>query len=377
MLVATGASPLGIGTDIGGSVRIPALNCGVVGFKPTSQRMSSSGIAAKKGDGEGPQGQYHVVPAAGPLARCVADCDLAMQLWCNSMSNTDTTIPPQPWASQVKETRRLRFGVIRYDGFFPACTAVERAVDIAVEGLQRDGHEVVDFCSDGYNLSWNGETFSKLMQAEGNLHSLVASVDGERLHKYYSFFYLNSQIPRPVRWILGKILGLLGKTRVQKIMEGGYALDARSYMEAIHERDEHKRRMVARMQEMGIDALLCAQMGVPAMLHGKCSRINIACSYTFLFNNVHFPAGNVPVTYVDEDEQHYDTPCERFADTFEAFTKENMVASAGLPVGVQVATLPFRDELCLRAMLEVERAVAQQMVKPTLSRDTAMLKAVV
>jgi fatty acid amide hydrolase len=46
VLVSTGAVPLAIGTDIGGSIRIPAHNCGVVGFKPTPSRMSKKGCVA-------------------------------------------------------------------------------------------------------------------------------------------------------------------------------------------------------------------------------------------------------------------------------------------------------------------------------------------
>lgn len=47
-VVGFGASPIGIGTDIGGSIRIPASYCGVYGLKPTPQRMSGLGVTVPR-----------------------------------------------------------------------------------------------------------------------------------------------------------------------------------------------------------------------------------------------------------------------------------------------------------------------------------------
>ena len=65
-LVAARGSPLGLGTDIGGSIRIPAVFCGIAGFKPTA------GLAAglDRGDGE-------TQPAAVAVAPADTDLDLA------------------------------------------------------------------------------------------------------------------------------------------------------------------------------------------------------------------------------------------------------------------------------------------------------------
>jgi len=67
--VATGAASLAIGTDIGGSIRIPAAFCGIVGFKPTQDR------APKR-----PGSHRGVLSREGPMARTVLDCIHAIHL---------------------------------------------------------------------------------------------------------------------------------------------------------------------------------------------------------------------------------------------------------------------------------------------------------
>lgn len=64
--VASRMAPAGIGSDTGGSVRVPAALCGVVGFRPTTGRWSQQGIVPIS----------HTRDTAGPLARSVADCAL-------------------------------------------------------------------------------------------------------------------------------------------------------------------------------------------------------------------------------------------------------------------------------------------------------------
>lgn len=98
-LVAARASPLGIGTDIGGSIRIPAHFCGVFGFKPTPDRISNRGVAVPR-PGNRPSGQIAVKSTAGPFGRSVADLRLVMRAWLagGGMSDSDVTIPRAGWA---------------------------------------------------------------------------------------------------------------------------------------------------------------------------------------------------------------------------------------------------------------------------------------
>jgi fatty acid amide hydrolase len=72
-LIAAGGSVLGLGSDMGGSIRLPAHACGVHGIKPTSGRLTMAGLAVLY------TGQEAILAQPGPLARNVADLELAMQ----------------------------------------------------------------------------------------------------------------------------------------------------------------------------------------------------------------------------------------------------------------------------------------------------------
>ena len=80
-LVASRCVPIAIGTDVGGSVRIPATFTGTVGFKPTSNRISHKGYkTGSTSDFDYYVGHYR--PAIGPMAKSVRDCVEFFKIQC-------------------------------------------------------------------------------------------------------------------------------------------------------------------------------------------------------------------------------------------------------------------------------------------------------
>uniref|UniRef100_A0A4W5RAS6 Fatty acid amide hydrolase n=1 Tax=Hucho hucho TaxID=62062 RepID=A0A4W5RAS6_9TELE len=95
-LIGGGGSVLGMGSDIGGSIRIPSSFCGICGFKPTANRLSSRGATSCS------RGQKSVLSSFGPMARDVDSLALCMQaLLCDHMFRLDPTVPPIPFNQQV------------------------------------------------------------------------------------------------------------------------------------------------------------------------------------------------------------------------------------------------------------------------------------
>lgn len=145
-LVAMGCVPLAMGSDVGGSARIPAAFCGVVGFKPTSTRVTKKGSMSPSKDNK--QGKSVVITAVvGPLARTVDDCALFMRAVCvPEMFAGDPSIPPLPFRTEEYEaTGPLRFGYYQTDGWFEPCATAKRAVAETVAALTKAGHECVPF----------------------------------------------------------------------------------------------------------------------------------------------------------------------------------------------------------------------------------------
>jgi len=128
--VAARFAPAGIGTDTGGSTRIPAALCGVVGFRPTVGRYAGTGTLA---------GVREVVPIAhtrdtpGPIARSAADVALL-----------DAVITGEPLALPRVDLNGLRLGVARRSFFADLDPAVEEAVDEALRRLRDRGAILVE-----------------------------------------------------------------------------------------------------------------------------------------------------------------------------------------------------------------------------------------
>jgi fatty acid amide hydrolase len=78
-LVASKCVPLGIGTDIGGSLRFPSTFCGIYGFKPTTNRLTRMGIAACRTNGF--ESFKHLIEVSGPLTTSVDDLVIGLKVF--------------------------------------------------------------------------------------------------------------------------------------------------------------------------------------------------------------------------------------------------------------------------------------------------------
>lgn len=154
-LVAMRGSVLGIGTDIAGSIRIPALCCGVVGFKPSVGRVPYGGqLSGARPGGTG------IAPVAGPLCHTVRDAELLLKVVFNSnaadLDNDVLGVPFRPYQFQPV----LTIGVMPEDPSFPLHPPIQRTLQAAVKKLIAAGHNVVDLSgqlpslSDAKDVAW-------------------------------------------------------------------------------------------------------------------------------------------------------------------------------------------------------------------------------
>ncbi len=138
--VATGMVPLAQGSDAGGSIRIPAACCGIVGYKPSFGRIPNTGA---------PNAFCSHTPFvhAGPLARTVRDAALMAQVMSGPHDDDPFSLPHDGMnllAALQQDARSLQLGYSRNLGVFAVEPAVAHVVDECVAELQRSGLRIDD-----------------------------------------------------------------------------------------------------------------------------------------------------------------------------------------------------------------------------------------
>lgn len=141
-LAAMRGSVLGVGTDVGGSIRIPAMCNGVYGIKPSSGRVPYVGQENGTRDGSGSVG---LVASAGPIAGSLRDCELFLKTVGEARPwERDPETVFGGWEGQGGILDRVTLGVIRRDGVVEPLPPVAKVLDETVEMLRAQGVEVVE-----------------------------------------------------------------------------------------------------------------------------------------------------------------------------------------------------------------------------------------
>jgi amidase len=209
-LLAMGGSALGLGTDAGGSVRIPAAMCGVVGYKPSAYRIPIDG---QKILGKGVIGITSLgMPAvSGFLVRSVRDARLAAKVVSESKPWNDSPfIYPHPWMG-LSCPSKPRIGVWLKTDELHLHPPVARGLHLAHDRLRRAGYEVIEISPPPFQKAWDlqkelGEWMDlshmrKLLEAEPHTKIVQASgvITRETAGRKFSVEYLhelNFQVAR-------------------------------------------------------------------------------------------------------------------------------------------------------------------------------------
>ncbi|XP_009873829.1 PREDICTED: LOW QUALITY PROTEIN: vitamin D3 hydroxylase-associated protein-like [Apaloderma vittatum] len=351
-LIAGGGSIVGIGSGIGGSIRLPSSFCGLCGLKPTAERLSLTGVT-------GPVSGILAVPCAlGPMARDVDSLALCMKaLLCQEMFQLDPTVPPIPFDEEVySSSAPLRIGYYDTDGYIPLPPCMRRAVEETRRALQAAGHELVLFSPPRIHYVMN-ELFLKTFFADGGrawLDVFAGGIVDPSLKPQVNC----CKIPRLGKKLLALILKPLFPRLADYLNTLAGMRSVKEMWNHHHQIEVYRTEFIARWRELQLDVVLCPVLG-PAFTMGYPGKLLTAVSSTMLYNVLNFPAGVVPISTVTEaDEEElklYRGSCD---DPWDRTLKEAVAGAVGLPAGLPVAlqcvALPWQEELCLRLMKEVE-----------------------
>jgi Asp-tRNA(Asn)/Glu-tRNA(Gln) amidotransferase A subunit family amidase len=305
--IAAGMSAGGVGSDGGGSIRVPAHFSGICGLKPTPGRIPATGHFPPSG------GPFALLGVVGPMARTVADVK-ALFAVMQGPDDGDTCAAPVPlrWPGDdqqsADEVRKLRVGYFEDDGRTPVTPETRAAVRTAVEALRRAGCQVEPFRPEGLE-------------------------EARVLWKKF-FVTAGGMLIRPM---FDRCESDLSPTLKQFLAWSAAEppLTAETMLEAWIGRDVLRAKFLAQMRKYPI--LLCPAAAIPAFRHGERSwtiegktvSYLDAWSYTEWFNLLGNPGAVVPIRQSPE----------------------------GLPIGVQIVGRPWEEEqvLAVAVALENER----------------------
>lgn len=300
--VASGMALAALGTDTGGSIRIPAALCGVVGLKPTYGRVSLRGILPLSWN----------LDHAGPITRKVEDAALLLQVMggYDELDPVSVKTLPGDYSSHLRDSIKGRKFALAIGSY------IEEADHEILEAVRKAAHI----------LEEQGAVITKVnmdfLREAAFANGLMTQADGAAFHRERMLEHPN--------WFGADI---------RQRLETGAAFTSSEYSLARRTQAEVKRRCELLFEEY--DVLLLPTTPIPApLLEGEnaVERARQLTRFTAPFNLTGMPALSVPC----------------------GFTKEN------LPIGLQIISRAWNEIGVLRAGYAFQQATEWTTRKPEL-----------
>ena len=304
--VAAGQCTITTGSDTGGSIRIPAALCGIVGLKPTYGLVSRYGLTPLSWSLDHP----------GPMVRTVEDAALAMNAIAGydpkDVASANVTVPDYT-ESLTEDIRGLRIGVPKEYFEAPLDPEVRQSVQNALSQFESMGAEVREVSFPMFEQSQAISTAVLLAEAAAYYRDIVEK-DGDKVYE-------------PVRLRL----------------QAGLFISAADYLRAQQARSLFDRETRKLLKEVDLLAGPTEPVTAPKLLAGKViageqeiGTVGALTQYTRPFNINGFPAISVPCGF----------------------------SNSGLPIGLQLAGRPFDETTVLKAAYAYERATDWHKRRP-------------
>jgi len=296
--IAAGCSAGGVGSDGGGSIRVPAHFCGICGLKPTPGRIPATGHFPPGA------GAFSWIGVVGPMARTIADVRSLFEVMAGPDAGDALSAPVPLRAYRQGELRGLRIGILESDALGVATVETRAAVERAAKSLGDRGFNVEPFRLEGLDraldLWW---FFFGPMIGDLIRHSVAGHED---------------QISPMLREYLSSVTS-------------GNSITLDQFMKACADRDLLRAKILRQMQDTPV--LLSPVSTSPAFRHGQGNYLpgtgyRDTMRFSQWLNLTGFPGASVPAG----------------------------VSNEGLPIGVQVIGRPFEDELVLAVAEAIEQA---------------------
>jgi fatty acid amide hydrolase 2 len=320
-IIAAGGSPFGMGSDIGGSIRLPAAFCGVAGHKPTGRTVPNTGHFPEL------TGEHRAFLTCGPLARRVDDLAAVLRIVAGPDARTEGFVEKRTFGDVTQlDLRRIKVFPVE-DSTVRAHPSLAAAVRSAARVLQGRGAHV-EHLRPGLlkEATW---IWGAMMSAEDGTSYAELVSGNPRL----SVIRELAKIPFRRSRHTGPVLAMIAAERLFR------ALPERNSRRFIERGRELLEELSDTLGDRGV--LLHPPYARPAPLHGRPLLRPLDFGFTAIFNVLELPATQVP-TGLD---------------------------AQGLPLGVQVVGARGNDQLCLGVARVIEDELG--VITPVDPRPTA------
>ncbi|TPX31147.1 glutaminyl-tRNA synthase (glutamine-hydrolysing) [Synchytrium microbalum] len=363
-LIASCGSPLGLGTDIEGGLRVPASFCGLYALKPSSNRIPLQGVRNNLG------GPDALRLCLGPIGTSVQDLARVLEAIIDARPwNDDSKTLPIPWGLESeKEPNPPRFGYYTDDGLIRATPACTRAVSTAVLALEAAGYECVPFAPPDVPEAISN--FYALLSADG-LSTAVGPKGRDPIDPALAPFIRLAGTPNWLKGVHSRLLRFSGDEALAGVMSAIQKRDVAGLWSLQRAQQEYQAKFHAMKTAAKIDAIIAPVHALPVVTHDCFADIPFAGSFSVLYNFLDYSAGVIPVTTVDPTNDTLSERTSMMRSSRGKWTKlERAVFRhydphlfADVPVGVQVVTGRLQEERCLNMMALVDNALAQSRGK--------------
>lgn len=295
-IIAAGGSPLGLGNDAGGSIRLPSHFCGIAGIKPNTGRFPRTGHFLPPG------GVLDTIWQVGPMARYVEDLILTMPI-LYGVDWRDAGVVPMPLGNPDDvELKNLKISFHTDNGIASPTPETADVIKAAAKSLADEGLIVEEARPTGIEQTY--DLFMGLFVADGGAGVKMA-LDISGTQEYHSLMQALLEIQK------------------------ARALSAADAIGLIFQLDIFRSIMLSFLKNY--DVIICPVNATPAVLHGATAKEDSlpAFSYTMSYNLTGWPAAVV-----------------RGGTTPE-----------GLPIGVQIVARPWREDVALAVARNLEAAL--------------------
>ncbi|HXJ07751.1 MAG TPA: amidase [Candidatus Acidoferrum sp.] len=298
--IASGCSAGGVGSDGGGSIRVPAHFCGICGLKPTPGRIPATGHFPGGG------GAFGWIGVVGPMARTISDVRALFEVMAGPDAGDALSAPVSVRQVEERELRKLKIGILESDALGKATAETTMALERAAKSLSEQGF---------------------ILETK-RLHGLDRAIE---LWWYFFGPVIADLIQKGAAGRESEMSPMLREFVALATAERTLTYDG--VLKACGERDSLRAEILRQMEELTI--LLSPVSAGPAFRHGEGNwrsgekeNYRSTMRYSQWLNLAGFPGTVVPVGMSGE----------------------------GLPIGVQVIGRPYEDELVLAVAEAIEKA---------------------